>query len=178
MALADTASRLGGSAQGFLQNQYAQERLNEAIENLRAAYKRGSKRRVKPAEDRKLREQVRNAAIAAAEAASAIRTGPKKPRKRARKLLIMVGVTGVGAAAALAMDESLRNRMFEEMASKLSGDDVGPTHAGNGSGVATTAARAPDESMSEGALTGAPEAPTSGRSVPAAGGGGGSNEGG
>jgi len=177
MALADTASRLGGSAQGFLQNQYAQERLNEAIENLRAAYKRGSKRRVKPAEDKKFREQVRNAAIAAAEAASAIRTGPKKPRKRARKLLVVLGVSGVGATVALAMDENLRKKVLEEMASKLSGDDVGPTLAGNGSGVATTAAGVPDESMS-GAPTSAPKAPTSGASVPAAGGGGGSSEGG
>jgi hypothetical protein len=132
MALTDKASRAGAGAQRLLENQYAQERLNEAMENLRAAYKRGSKRRVKPAEDKKLREQLRQAALEATEAAKALRSGRQQPKKRrGRRVLIVVGLGGVAAAVALAANENLRRKVLGDgAASAVGGDDlVTPAHS-------------------------------------------------
>ena len=75
MARADTAARVGPIAERLLENQYAQENLREAVENLRRAYQRASKRRVKPAEDKKLRQQVREAAASLTEAGKALHSG-------------------------------------------------------------------------------------------------------
>jgi hypothetical protein len=96
-----------------LDNRYAQENLSDAAENLRAAYRRASKRRVEPTRDKKLREQLRQAALSITEAGSAIKTGRQKPRKRwGRRVLVVIGVGTVGAAAALAASDELRNTVF------------------------------------------------------------------
>jgi hypothetical protein len=149
MALSDTAARAGTGAQRLLENQYAQERLNEAMQNLRAAYKRGSKRRVKPAEDKKIREQVRQAAASANEAAKALRSGRQQPKKRrGRRVLIVLGLGGVGAAVALAADENLRKKVLGDGgASAVSGDDlVTPAQPATGTTVGT-----PTQSATDGA---------------------------
>src|SRR5436190_7105698 len=115
MAVADTASRVGPFAERLLENQYAQENLRAGVESLRAAYRRASKRRVKPAEDKKVREQLRRGAASIAEAARAVKSGRQKPKKRrARVVLLVVGVAGVGAAAAVAGSEELRSKLFGE----------------------------------------------------------------
>jgi hypothetical protein len=80
MAGADTAARVGPIAERLLENQYAQENLREAVENLRGAYRRASKRRVKPAEDKKLRQQVREAAASLTEAGKALHSGRRNRR--------------------------------------------------------------------------------------------------
>jgi chemotaxis response regulator CheB len=114
MAGADRAAGLGRVAERLLENQYAQENLREAAEGLRTAYRRASKRRVKPAEDKKLHEQVRSAAASISEAASAVRDGRRKPKRRVgKRLLIVVGVAAGGAAAvAVGMNDELRAKLF------------------------------------------------------------------
>jgi hypothetical protein len=124
MAGADTAARVGPIAERLLENQYAQENLREAVENLRGAYRRASKRRVKPAEDKKLRQQVREAAASLTEAAKALHSGRQKPKKRwGRRLLILLGLGAAGMAAALAASEDLRNKVLgESSVMRQSGD--------------------------------------------------------
>ena len=124
MAGADTAARVGPIAERLLENQYAQENLREAVENLRGAYRRASKRRVKPAEDNKLRQQVREAAASLTEAGKALHSGRQKPKKRwGRQLLILLGLGAAGMAAALVASEDLRNKVLgESSVMRQSGD--------------------------------------------------------
>src|SRR4051812_24504293 len=68
MAATQTASRVGPYVERLLENSYAQEQLGEAVESLRAAYQRASKRRVEPTRDEKLRRQIRQAALSITEA--------------------------------------------------------------------------------------------------------------
>jgi hypothetical protein len=113
MAATETASRAGVYLERLLDNNYAQEQLGEAVEKLRAAYARASKRRVQPARDEKLRRQVRDATLSLSEAAKALKTGRKKPeRRKGRRALMVVGIGAVGAAAALAASEDLRKKLF------------------------------------------------------------------
>jgi hypothetical protein len=127
MAGADKAARVGPIAERLLENQYAQENLREAVENLRSAYQRASKRRVKPAEDKKLRQQVRKAAVSLTEAGKALNSGRQKPKKRrGRRLLILLGLGAAGVAAALAASEDLRNKVLGGSSVARHGDDAAP----------------------------------------------------
>jgi chemotaxis response regulator CheB len=97
----DTETKAGIYAQRLLDNEYVQDNLAQAVESLRAAYRRASKRRVEPTRDEKLRRQVRAAARSLTEAASALKTGRQKPKRRPGRRLIVVLALGVGGAAAL-----------------------------------------------------------------------------
>jgi len=113
VAVTDAASRLGPIAERLLENQYAQENLRTGVESLRAAYRRASKRRVKPSQDRKVREQVRRGAASIAEAGRAFQSGRQKPKRRpGRIVLVVTGVAIAGAAAAVASSEELRAKLF------------------------------------------------------------------
>jgi hypothetical protein len=110
MATSDTA---GLYAQRLIENEYVQENLARAAGNLRAAYRRASKRRVEPTNDAKLHAQVRQAALSLSEAASALKTGRRKPKgRRGRRLVIFLGISAGGAAALLAADENLRRKIL------------------------------------------------------------------
>ena len=137
MAGSDKAARVGPIAERLLENEYAQENLREAVENLRSAYQRASKRRVKPAEDKKLHQQVREAALSVTEAAKALKSGRQKPKKRwGRRLLILLGLGAAGVAAALAVSEEFRNKV-------LGGSSVAP-HSGDGAPPSPSAERPVD----------------------------------
>jgi hypothetical protein len=106
-------------------NRYAQENLQDAAEKLRAAYRRASKRRVEPTRDEKLREQLRQAALSITEAGRAIKTGRQKSKNRwGRRLLVVIGLGAVGAAAALAASEELRRRVLGDGTERQQPDDV------------------------------------------------------
>ncbi|MFL5893315.1 MAG: hypothetical protein ACJ75I_11310 [Solirubrobacterales bacterium] len=111
--MASKADRAGTYAQRLLENDYVQENILRAADSLRAAYRRASKRRVEPTRDEKFRGQVRDAALSLREAASALQTGRRKPkRKKGRRLAIVLGIGIAGAAVALAANEELRNRIL------------------------------------------------------------------
>lgn len=109
MAVAHALARSAPIAERLLDNPYAQENLREGAENLKAAYRRASKRRVKPVEDSKVRKQVRQAVLSIAEAGKALEAGRQKPqRRRGRRLLV---VLGLGAVAAVATNEELLSKL-------------------------------------------------------------------
>jgi chemotaxis response regulator CheB len=109
----DTTTKAGMYGQRLLNNNYVQENLAQAAESLRAAYHRASKRRVEPTRDEKLRRQVREAARSFAEAASALKADRQKPkRKRGRQLIVVLALGAGGAAALLAANEELRNKIL------------------------------------------------------------------
>ena len=121
----DGAANAGIYAQRLIENEYVQENLAQAAESLRAAYRRASKRRVEPTRDEKLRKQVRQAALSLREAASALQSGRRKPKKRGRRILLVL-VVGVGAAAAIvATNEDLRRKLIGDENTR--GEDAGAT---------------------------------------------------
>ena len=63
MLRSDTAAGVTPFLERALDNRYAQENLSDAAEKLRAAYRRASKRRVEPTRDKRLHEQLRQAAL-------------------------------------------------------------------------------------------------------------------
>jgi hypothetical protein len=128
VAATQSASDVGRYAQRLLDNDYAQEQLGEAVESLRAAYRRASKRRVEPARDEKLRRQVREAVQSLAEAGQALKSGRRRPKRRlGRRLLVVVGLGAVGAAAAVALSDEFRERLLGgDDAASAAGDGIPP----------------------------------------------------
>ena len=113
MATSDTAIKAGSYAQRLLDNEYVQENLADAVKSLRAAYGRASKRRVEPATDEKLRRQVRQAAGSLSEAASALRAGRTKPKRRwGRRMLFGLALGAGVTGAVLAASKDLRRRIL------------------------------------------------------------------
>src|SRR6476659_9339332 len=105
MAITDAPSRLVPLAEELLDNTYARENLREGAEKLRDAYGRARKRRVKPAQDRKLRRQLEAAIAALDEGTAALASGRKKPKRTGRKVVLTVLAVGaVGTATALALN--------------------------------------------------------------------------
>jgi hypothetical protein len=108
-----TASRLTPYVQELLDNEYAQENLLNGAAKLRAAYERSKKRRVKAANDRKLRRQLRVAALSLGEGAKALAGGRHKPpKRRGRRLVMLLGIGALGTGVALAASEDLRTSLF------------------------------------------------------------------
>jgi ferric-dicitrate binding protein FerR (iron transport regulator) len=108
MTATDTASRLAPYIEQLAENSYARENLQAGAESLRAAYERSQKRRVKPAQDEKLRRQLRAAAASITEGGKALASGRQKPKRRWPKRLALV----LGAAAVvLATNEELRRTL-------------------------------------------------------------------
>jgi hypothetical protein len=80
-------------------NDYVQDRLFEAAQQLQAAYARGSQRSArKAAQDRKVQARVKRGLEALRDASVALRTGRKRKRRTVRPLV--VGGLAVGAAVA------------------------------------------------------------------------------
>jgi len=125
MAITDAPTRLLPVAAELLENDYARENLREGGEKLRDAYDRARKRRVKPSRDRKLRRQFEAAIAALDEGTAALAGGRKKPRRTGRKVtLALLGAAGAGAAAALAINEDLRNSVIGS--AKALGEEISP----------------------------------------------------
>jgi hypothetical protein len=103
MAATEQATRLTPYLEELLENSYVRENIREGVENLRSAYERSQKRRVKTARDQRLRRQVRAAAASMSEAAQALQSGRRKPKPRwGRRLLLLGGVAAVGIGIAIA----------------------------------------------------------------------------
>lgn len=86
--------------QRLLEDEYAQEQLRAAAIGLRAAYRRAGRKRAQAAKDKKLYDNLQQAATSVRQALLALQRPKPKPRHRARKLATAVVVVG-GAAALL-----------------------------------------------------------------------------
>jgi hypothetical protein len=113
MPATDTASRLTPYIEELLDNEYARENLREGASQLRAAYERSQKRRVKATHDRKLHRKLESAGAALGAGAKALASGRRKPeRRRGRRLAWLLGIGVFGAGLALAANEDLRSSLF------------------------------------------------------------------
>ena len=131
----DIPAQLKPLAEELLDNSYARDNLREGAEKLRDAYERSRKRRVKPSKDRKLRKQLEAAIAALDEGTAALAGGRKKPKRTGRKVVLaLLGVAAAGAAAALVLNEDLRNQVLGS--AKALGDEItskGSSGGGEGS---------------------------------------------
>jgi len=135
MAVIDAPSRLMPLAEELLDNAYARKNLREGTEKLRDVYGRAQKRRVRPSRDRKLRHQFEAAIAALDEGTAALASGRKKPKRTGRKVVLTVmALAGAGAAAALALNEDLRESVFSS--AKTLGEEIssGPASDGGDTG--------------------------------------------
>jgi hypothetical protein len=124
-------------AEELLDNSYARDNLQEGAEKLRDAYQRSRKRRVKPSKDRKLRRQIEAAVHAIDEGTAALATGRTKPKRTGRTVVLtVIGVAAAGAAAVLATNEDLRNRVLgsaKALGEEISGGEEGGSPDGGAS---------------------------------------------
>ena len=136
--MASKADTAGTYAQRLIENDYVQENLLRAADNVRAAYRRAAKRRVEPTRDEKLRRQVREAALSLREAASALQTDRRKPKPRRGRRVLVVLAVGAGAAGALiAANDELRKALFGGDGAPGEADQPGSTAASPTAPVAT-----------------------------------------
>jgi ferric-dicitrate binding protein FerR (iron transport regulator) len=102
MAATDSIARLRPYVEELAENSSVRANLRNAAENLRAAYERSQKRRVKAARDEKLRRQVQAAAASAAEAARTLTDARRKSqRRRGRRIALALAAGGAAAGAVL-----------------------------------------------------------------------------
>ena len=111
-------SRITPYLEEVLENTYAREQLQSGAKNVRAAIDRSRKRRVKPAQDKKLRREVNAAVSALSEGVQALASGRERPKRRWPKRILLVAVGG-GAAAAGAY---LRNQSGDDPVAVDSGE--------------------------------------------------------
>jgi hypothetical protein len=112
MKTTQTATRLAPYAKQLAENEYARENLRRGAENLRAAYKRSQKRRVKNAKDEKLHHQLETALSQLTEGTRALAGKRQKPKPRWPKRLVAVGLVGAAAAGvALAAGDEIKSAL-------------------------------------------------------------------
>jgi hypothetical protein len=126
MAAKRQAAKARQAAEGAWGNPYVRrvvedaelrENVRQAYDSLRTVYGRLSNG--KPVgkqltDDKKLHKEVRQAAEALRDAGSALREGPKKPRRRGGfGKLLFIGI--VGAGVALVVSEGLRNKVLDAL---------------------------------------------------------------
>src|SRR5689334_16555759 len=111
MALTDAAKAGGTYASRLVESDYARESLSDALDSLRAAQKRAAgKKAAKIADDKKLYNQVRDAAGSLRDASRAVVKGKEPPkRSTGKRLVLLVLIAGV---AAIAMNEGLRAQVL------------------------------------------------------------------
>jgi hypothetical protein len=112
----------------LLEDETARENLRRGADKLRQAYERSQKRRVKAADDKKLRRQLKSAVQLLGDGATSLMDGARKPKRRRRRVLKLLTVTAVGAGVALALSDDLRSAVLGSGGSPSGqGDDGSPS---------------------------------------------------
>jgi hypothetical protein len=101
--------------QRLVQDEDLRDNLKTAFDSARLAFDRLNHGKA-PAkvilDDKKFQKELQNASEALRDATQALRQGPRKPRKRrGRKLVVLLA----GAGLALALSEGLRNKVLDAL---------------------------------------------------------------
>jgi hypothetical protein len=104
--------------QRVIEDAELRENVRVALDNAKKAYGRltNGKPATKVLDDKKLHKEVKQAAESLRDAGQALREGPKKKKKKRRGgfgKLLLVGIVGAGAAVALS--EGLRNKVLDTL---------------------------------------------------------------
>jgi hypothetical protein len=141
MAAKGKLSKAGDATRAAQQNRYIQRliededlrsNLTSAYAAARSAYGRLSDG--KPAtevlfEDRKLQEEINNAASALLQATSSLREAPKQQVRRKRGIARSLVLLAVGSVAAIALSEGLRSKLLDLLFGAEEEFDYSPTTA-------------------------------------------------
>jgi hypothetical protein len=102
--------------QRVIEDAELRENVRVALENAKKAYGRltNGKPATKVLDDKKLHKEVRQAAESLRDAGQALREGPKKKKRRGGfGKLLLLGI--IGAGAAIALSEGLRNKVLDTL---------------------------------------------------------------
>ncbi len=121
MAAKSKAAKAGSAAlavrsspyvQRLVQDEELRDNLRTAFDSARVAFDRLSNGKTPTKvilDDKKFQKELHNASDAMRDAVEALREGPKKKKRRGRKLLLVLVTAGV----ALAVSEGLRNKVLD-----------------------------------------------------------------
>jgi ferric-dicitrate binding protein FerR (iron transport regulator) len=116
-ASAAAAAKSSPYVQRVIQDEDLRDNMRDAFEAARKAYDRLSNGKA-PAkallDDKKLQKNLQEAAVNIRDAGQALREGPKRKKRRGRKLLLLL----VGVGIALAVSEDLRNKLLDALFGK------------------------------------------------------------
>jgi hypothetical protein len=123
MAAKKQAAKARSAAEGaspyvqrVIEDAELRENVRVALENAKKAYGRltNGKPATKVLDDKKLHKEVKQAAESLRDAGQALREGPKKKKKR-RGFAKLLLVALIGAGAAVALSEGLRNKVLDTL---------------------------------------------------------------
>ena len=129
--------------QRFVQDDELRDNVRVALENARSAYARlanGKAPTKVVMEDKKFQKDVKNAADAFKDASTALYDGPKRKRKGGFGKLLLLAI--VGAGAAIALSEDVRNKVLDLLFGKEEEFDYTSTTAPSSTPSATPTASA------------------------------------
>lgn len=109
-----TAAKTSPYVQRLVEDAELRDNIREAYESARKAYGRLSNGKAPTKallEDKKLHKELSNAAEALRDAGAALKSGPKKKKKRRLGRVLLLGI--VGGALALALSEGLRSKVLD-----------------------------------------------------------------
>jgi hypothetical protein len=109
-----TAVKTSPYVQRLVEDAELRDNIREAYESARKAYGRLSNGKAPTKallEDKKLHKELSNAAESLRDAATALKEGPKKKKKRRLGRVLLLGI--VGGALALALSEGLRSKVLD-----------------------------------------------------------------
>jgi len=129
---------------GLADDAYVQAQIRNALDGFASASRRIARKRGKAAEDKKLYDNLRQAATSVRNASHALQRRKAEPKRRGRRIIAAVAVGG-GVAVLISQRERIK--------SALGDDDAGDTGAGPDAYQQTDGneARVPDQSTGTGA---------------------------
>jgi hypothetical protein len=144
MAKTERAKQALPYLRGLADDEYVQEQVRNALDGLASVSRRIARKRGRAAEDKKLYDNLRQAATSVRNASHALQRRKAKPKRRGRRIVAAVAVGG-GVAVVISERERIK--------SAFGADGAGDTGAGPDAYQHTDGneARVPDQSTGTGA---------------------------
>ena len=144
MAKTERAKQALPYLRGLADDEYVQEQIRNALDGLADVSRRIARKRGRAAEDKKLYDNLRQAATSVRNASHALQRRKAEPKRRGRRIIAAVAVGG-GVAVLISQRERIKSAFGDDGASDAgSGPDAYQTTDGN-------EARVPDQSTGTGA---------------------------
>ena len=112
---------------GLADDAYVQEQIRNALDGLAHVSRRIARKRGKAAEDKKLYDNLRQAATSVGNASRALQRRKREPKRRSRKVIAAVAVGG-GIAALITQRDRLKSTFGANGASETGPDLDGYPH--------------------------------------------------
>jgi hypothetical protein len=139
MAKTERAKQALPYLRGLADDEYVQEQIRNALDGLASVSRRVARKRGRAAEDKKLYDNLRQAATSVRNASHALQRRKAEPKRRSRRIIAAVAVGG-GVAVLISQRERIKSAFGDDGASDTgAGPDAYQHTDGN-------EARVPDQS--------------------------------